>query len=109
MDSEREHAEEFRAAEEAVDPDRLLDGEDPSTHHLEDATHWVTVYSELLTFKERLVDTAQDGLTRMTEFGARKEAANQDLVILTAERERLVRRLSYWKARQQELVRQTGR
>ena len=36
------------AADKAVDPDRLLEGEDPSTTYLDDATHWVTVYSELL-------------------------------------------------------------
>lgn len=94
---------EQKAAEEAVDPDRLLDGEDPESRHLEDAAHWIAVYAELVGFKQRLITTAEEGLIQMSETMARKEAAGQDLLILAAERDRLVRRLNYWKRRQQEL------
>jgi len=101
---EREELEK-RASARAVDPDRLLDGEDPATRYVEDAAHWVTVYSELLLFKERLVDTATEALGNMTELHARDEVSSTDLVVLTAERDRLRRRLEYWKERQRELGR----
>ena len=51
---------EKRAAQKSVDPDRLIEGEDPGTRYVEDAAHWITVYSELVLFKERLVDSAGD-------------------------------------------------
>ena len=101
---EREQLEK-RASAHAVDPDRLLDGEDPTTRYVEDAAHWITVYSELLLFKERLVDTADEALRNMTELLARDEVSSTDLVVLTAERDRLRRRLEYWKERQRELGR----
>lgn len=108
MSRDYDHQQELEAAESAVDPERLLDGEDPDSRHVEDAVHWIAVYSELLLFKERLIDTAQQGMLGLTEFSARKEAANSDIVLLTAERERLVRRLGFWKRREKEL-RQGGR
>ncbi len=101
---EKEEAEK-RASAKAVDPDRLLDGEDPSTRYVEDTAHWITVYSELVLFKERLVDTATEALRNMTEMLARDEVSSTDLVVLTAERDRLRRRLDYWKERQRELSR----
>jgi hypothetical protein len=96
---------EKRAASRAVDPDRLLDGEDPETRYIEDTAHWITVYSELVLFKERLVDSASDALRNMTEPHARDEVGKTDLLVLTAERDRLRRRLDYWKERQRELSR----
>ncbi len=91
------------AADKSVDPERLLAGEDPKTRYVEDAAHWVTVYSELVLFKERLVDTAQQGLLQATEDAARAEIANIDLIALSAERDRLLRRLDFWKQRQRQL------
>lgn len=86
-----------------VQRDRLLEGEDPSTTYVEDAAHWITVYSELLLFKERLVDAAQQGLMNMTEPLARHEGAEVDLPVLLAERDRLHKRLDFWKERSREL------
>lgn len=103
----RERGEELlgQKALEQVQKDRLLDGEDPGTTYVEDAAHWVTVYSELLLFKERLVDAAQNGLLQMTDALARTEATEVDLPVLLAERERLRKRLDFWKERQRELGR----
>ncbi|HEX6547543.1 MAG TPA: hypothetical protein VF134_02230 [Candidatus Dormibacteraeota bacterium] len=94
---------EGQRALDSVDPDRLLSGEDPNTIYVEDAAHWVTVYSELVLFKERLLDTAQTGLADLSESVARAEAAATDLVVLSAERDRLRSRLDFWKGRQREL------
>jgi hypothetical protein len=104
-DRDPEDTIEGQRALQAVDPDRLLPGENPDTPHLEDAAHWVTVYSELVLFKERLLDTAQLGLTQLTASVARAEAAGTDLVVLSAERDRLRSRLDFWKRRQRELSR----
>lgn len=102
----------MRAAAEAgvnkaVDPDRLLDGEDPDTEFAEDALHWVQVYSELVQFKERVVQTAHSSLDgARTEVVA--EVRDTDLAVLAAERLRLRRRLSYWEERYAELLAQAA-
>lgn len=92
-----------KAAGEAVDPDRLLEGEDPETPHPEDATHWIEVYTELVTFKERAVATAHQNLAEMPEADARAEATRTDLAVLEAERDRIRRRLDFWKQRHLDL------
>ena len=95
----------LEAARESVAPERLLAGEDPASKFVEDAAHWIAVYSELLLFKERLVDTAQQGMLNLTEDLARAEVARTDLLVLTAERERFRGRLEFWKERRRELSR----
>jgi len=73
-----------KAVEKAADPDRLLDGEDPRTRFVEDAAHWVSVYSELVMFKEKLVDSAGAALQVLTESEALQEVATTDLAVLSA-------------------------
>jgi hypothetical protein len=90
------------AADKAADEDRLLEGEDPSTPYLEDATHWVTVYDELLAVKRDLVGVSEDRLPDMTPE-ARREIATTDLAVLDAEMKRFTRRRAYWKERCVEL------
>ena len=92
-----------KAAGEAVDPDRLLEGEDPETPHAEEASHWVEVYSELMTFKDRAVATAHRNLGQMPEADARVETTRTDLAVLEAERDRIRRRLEFWKRRHLDL------
>jgi hypothetical protein len=90
------------AGKEAVDDDRLLDGEDPKTPYLDDATHWITVYSELLGVKRELVGAAEGRLPEMSDE-ARQEVATTDLVVLDAEMKRFARRLEFWRRRCVEL------
>ena len=92
-----------KAAGEAVDPDRLLEGEDPETRQPEEANHWIEVYTELLTFKERAVATANQDVAQMPEVDARVEATQTDLAVLEAERDRIRRRLDFWKRRHLDL------
>ena len=76
-------------AEELVDPERRLPGEQESESSplLEDAVHWQRVYEELLAFKRTLLRTAE----------VHKEAApapvvhevGSDQVILRSELNRL--------------------
>jgi hypothetical protein len=86
------------AGEKAVDDDRLLEGEDPKTPYLDDATHWVTVYTELLAVKRELVGVSEARLPDMHE-AARREVTSTDLVVLDAEMKRFSRRLEFWRQR----------
>ena len=90
------------AADKTVDDDRLLEGENPKSPYLDDATHWVTVYSELLGVKRDLVGVSEAHLPEMAEE-ARRELASTDLVVLDAEMRRFSRRLEFWRARCLEL------
>lgn len=101
MTSEKVPPEE--AAKDAVDPNRLLEGEDPTTPHPEEALHWIEVYSDLLTFKERALTTAQQALAETPESDARAEAERTDLPVLEAERERIRHRMAFWRERHREL------
>lgn len=81
-----------------------MEGEDPRTTHVEDARHWVSIYTQMLEFKERLVARVReeaDGLPGPVEKAVRDE----DLPLLEAERERVRRRLDFWRDRHWELAR----
>ena len=91
------------AAEDAVDEDRLLDGEDPSTAYQDDAVLWMSVYSELVAFKDDLVARAESHAARMQSAAAREVAAT-DLPVLCAEAQRMRRRLDFWTRRAAELA-----
>jgi hypothetical protein len=86
------------AALDAVEPERLLPGEDEDSVHLDDAVHWTKVYSELLDFKRSLLRVAEDRITSMHN-AARTEIEETDLKILVAEALRLERRQDFWRAR----------
>ena len=102
IDTEETRSE--QAGKEAADQHRLLEGEDPATPHPEEATHWVDVYTELLTFKERTLSTAERNIARMAEPEARKDIEKTDLTVLEAERDRLRKRLDFWLRRRHELT-----
>lgn len=91
------------AALDAVEPERLLPGEEEDSLHLDDAVHWTKVYSELLDFKRSLLRVAEDRITSMYD-AARTEIEETDLKILLAEAERLERRLGFWRARSAALT-----
>jgi DNA-binding response OmpR family regulator len=84
--------------------DRLLPGEDPQTPHPEDARHWVSVYTQMLEFKERLLDR-----TRADSAGlpapARAEVEATDLRMLEDEKSLVAERLHWWRQRHWELAR----
>jgi hypothetical protein len=105
LDNERLRDE--RAGEAAADPDRLLPGEDPASPYPDDAQKWVEVYDELLRFKNRLLDVAEETLTDLQDKPARKEVVETDRIVLRAEVDRFHKRLSFWQHRLAEL--QDGR
>jgi len=99
-----EHGNAGEAARKAADPDRLLPGEDPGATNPEDVDHWIAVYRELLAYKDRLLAVTQETLSQIPDEPARREVAETDRVLITAERERFARRLGYWDQRRGEVV-----
>jgi len=84
------------AAEESVDPDRLLPGEPSSSDHVDEAKHWITVYKDLLDTKKVMVSSATRRLTAASAE-ARQEFRRTDGTTLAAERRRIERRLAFWR------------
>jgi hypothetical protein len=97
-----------RLAGRAVDPDELLDGEDPETLQTHDAQHWVRVYEELLSFKTALFRRAERMADDVSD-SARIEIARSDLPIMDAQTKKLERRLAFWRGRLDELRREGSR
>jgi hypothetical protein len=95
------------AARRAIDGDLRLDGEDPHTTYLEDAVHWVSVYSELLAFKDDLLQSTHAHVARMTEGDAKTDAMT-DVVLLETQSGRYRRRLAEWTARARTLAHPGG-
>ncbi len=87
-----------KAALDAVEPERLLEGEDENTAYLDDAMHWAKVYLELLDFKRDLLSVAEERMEEMHD-DAGSEVEETDLKVLTAEAARFERRLEFWQER----------
>jgi hypothetical protein len=83
---------------EAVDPEKLLEGEDPGSAHPEDAAHWYSVYRELRDFKLKLIEQTS-AMTEEMSPDAQRVVEGTDLPILRLELARLETRLKFWKAR----------
>jgi hypothetical protein len=87
----------------SADPERLLPGENPETDHLEDASHWMAVYQELLDFKVDLMTVAGEAQRTSRQPAVIKELGATDVPILERERQRFEHRLAIWTDRYQEL------
>jgi hypothetical protein len=96
------HQEAREAALDAVEPVRLLEGEDEDTTYVDDAVHWTKVYAELLDFKASLLTLAEHRLPSMGD-DAESEVKETDLKVLKAEAARFERRLEFWRDRIREL------
>ena len=87
-----------RAATESVSGDRLLLGERPDSRFLEDALHWRSVYSELIAFKDMLIEAMEQRLANMSDQ-ARDEAAGIDLTLTRAQLAHYQKRFDFWNER----------
>ena len=84
--------------EEKNDHGRLLPGEQTSmsSGNREDVRHWVSVYAELVDFKEKLLDELHQQRAHVRDEG--QVELQHDETLLQNEAGRLKRRLQYWKA-----------
>jgi hypothetical protein len=84
----------------AGDRSRLLPGERPQTPYLEDADHWVLVYTDLLAFNLEMMDVIGRRLVAVVSTDGPEES---DLELLKAHVHRLRWRLSFWQRRRAQL------
>jgi DNA-binding response OmpR family regulator len=84
-------------------PDRLIQGEDPTTRHAPDARHWLNIYAELVAFHEDLLQRFRAEAAQLRGIERRQLEAGE-LALVRAEIERLRERLHFWEHRCLELA-----
>ena len=67
-----------------------------SSGDLKDVKHWISVYAELVEFKEKLLQQVHQQSSHVTDEGHTE--LESDEALLQSEARRLKRRLSYWKS-----------
>jgi len=82
--------------------ERLLEGEDPSTMHRQDARHWIAVYRQMISFKDELLRRIRAQVRTLPAAG-RRDVIDNDVSILELQLSRYQRRIEFWYARQWEL------
>jgi DNA-binding winged helix-turn-helix (wHTH) protein len=88
-------------ARAAAEGDRLLEGEDPGSLRPQDTRHWISVYREMIAFKEDLLTRVSSDL--MNVSAAAKVDLDDDVKLIDSQLRRYRRRLTYWVERQLEL------
>lgn len=81
--------------------DRLLEGEDPESLRPQDTRHWISLYREMITFTDDLLERVTGGL--MHASAPAKLDLNDDIKLIDSQLKRYRRRLDYWVQRQLEL------
>jgi len=84
------------AAQRAVNQSRLMEGENEASLDVADVKHWVTVYSELLAFKQRTLDHLYHDLEDIS-WPANEEIRSIDVPLIEGEQARYRRRLLFWQ------------
>lgn len=79
----------------------LEDGEDLDSAEIEDADHWVAVYSELVEFKQELLREIDRQALEIRRTDPEFVPSNRRAFVL--ELQRLQLHLQYWSGRRQEL------
>ncbi|TMD09801.1 MAG: hypothetical protein E6J01_00700 [Chloroflexi bacterium] len=91
------------AIRRAVDPSRLLTGEDPATQQPDEARRWLELYAELLTVVAPILESLRSTMVGMSAQAV-EELNDTELVLLERQVSRLRARLQYWGHRSQELA-----
>src|ERR1019366_10703250 len=74
-----------------------LDGEDLETEHWEDARHWMSIYDDLIRFKQGLLDRVQRELPKMHPVA--QKAADVDVGFIETQMAGYYDRLDLWYQR----------
>ena len=80
-----------------METDRLLAGEDPETIRPRDAHHWITIYAELVGFKNQLLVRVNEGMEGVSS--AARADLQEDVDLVVAQLGRYERRLRFWSTR----------
>jgi DNA-binding response OmpR family regulator len=81
--------------------DRLLEGEDPESMRPQDTKHWISVYREMIAFKDDLLARVTGNLEHVS--AAAKSDLADDVTLIQGQLDRYRRRMDFWVERQLEL------
>jgi DNA-binding response OmpR family regulator len=81
--------------------DRLLEGENPASMRPQDTRHWISVYREMIAFKDDLLKRVTGNLERVSP--AAKVDLTDDVTLIQSQLDRYSRRMNFWVERQLEL------
>jgi DNA-binding response OmpR family regulator len=81
--------------------DRLLEGEDPASMRPQDTRHWISVYREMIAFKDDLLTRVMGNLENVSP--AAKVDLTDDITLIQSQLDRYSRRMAFWVERQLEL------
>jgi DNA-binding response OmpR family regulator len=81
--------------------DRLLEGEDPESMRPQDTKHWISVYREMIAFKDDLLKRVAGNLEHVSR--AAKSDLSDDVTLIQGQLDRYRRRMDFWVERQLEL------
>ena len=82
-------------------------GENSESRAPDDISHWISAYTELLAFKDHLLEDMSRGMESLSK-AARAEIEELDVKLIEAQRARYARRLDFWTRRQAEIRRKAG-
>jgi DNA-binding response OmpR family regulator len=74
-----------------------LEGEDIGTSHWEDARHWLSIYADLLKFKQGILERVRRDLAKLEPVAQR--AAQADLQIIESQMDGYQKRFDLWSRR----------
>jgi hypothetical protein len=78
-----------------------LEGEDIGTSHWEDARHWMSIYADLIEFKEGILDRVRQDVSKLPPVARR--AAEADVVMIESQMAGYLDRLELWRRRLSDL------
>jgi DNA-binding winged helix-turn-helix (wHTH) protein len=81
--------------------DRLLEGEDPASMRPQDTRHWISVYREMIAFKDDLLKRVVGNLELVSP--AARIDLTDDVKLIQSQLDRYTRRMDFWVVRQMEL------
>jgi hypothetical protein len=91
-----------KMSEDPTGPEPLLPGETRTSPLVDDAEHWIRVYSEFIRFKSELLSEVDAASQKLAE-DLRTTASVTDVAQLRTQYERLLERLEFWQSRLVEL------
>jgi hypothetical protein len=92
------------AIQSVTDPDHRLPGEPAEAGADDDVDHWLATYTELVAYKEALIEVSHHQILSMERSAAREESIDVDDALLRAQLSRYRDRQRFWLARRAEMA-----
>ncbi len=92
------------AIQSVTDPHHRLPGEPAEASAEDDVDHWLATYTELVAYKEALIEVSQHQILSMERSAAREESIDVDDALLREQLSRYRDRQRFWFARRTEMA-----